>query len=104
MSFFGLSVAGKALAAYQQAENVTADNIDNVNTPGASRQLAILTEEPPIPGSPAFITHSGPGTFGDGVLLQSIQRVHQDSYDTLYRNAVASQYFFSSQTDQLNAT
>ena len=104
MSFFGLNVAGSALQAYQDAANVTSDNIANVNTPGASRQQAIFNEASPIVGSPGYITHSMPGTFGDGVLMQSILRVHADSYDTLFRGASSSQYFYSVQKDQLNAT
>ncbi|MBV8602950.1 MAG: flagellar hook-associated protein FlgK [Candidatus Eremiobacteraeota bacterium] len=103
MSFFGLTIAGKALAAYQQAENVTSDNIANVNTPGASRNQAILTEASPITGTIGYPALTIPGTTGDGVLLQMILRVHQDSYDTLFRNASSSQYFYSIQQSQLNA-
>ena len=63
------------------------DNIANVNTPGASRQQAILTEASPITGTIGFPALTMPGTVGDGVLLGSILRVHQDSYDALFRNA-----------------
>ena len=104
MSFFGMNIAGSALDAYQAAANVTSDNIANVNTPGASRQQAIFNEASPIPGSPGYIAHSKPGTFGDGVLMQSVLRVHADSYDTLFRAASSSQNFYSVQKDQLNAT
>jgi flagellar hook-associated protein 1 len=38
------------------------------------------------------------------VLVQSIDRVHQDSYDTLFRGASTSQNFFQVQQEQLNAT
>ena len=37
MSFFGLSIVGNAVDAFQQAANATSDDIANVNTPGASR-------------------------------------------------------------------
>src|SRR5579872_6964689 len=104
MSFFGLTMAGSALAAYQEAENVASNNITNVNTPGASRQQAVLTEQPPITGSIGFPMHTFGGTLGDGVLLQLIQRVHADSYDSLYRNAQSSQYFYQVQQSQLNAS
>ena len=97
MSFFGLSLAGSALAAYQEAENVTSNNIANVNTPGASRQQAVLTPAPPVTGTIGFPTLTSPGTLGDGVLMSLIQRVHDDSYDSLYRNATSSQYYYSVQ-------
>lgn len=103
MSFFGLTLAGSALSAYQEAENVASNNIANVNTPGASRQQAVLTDAPPISGSIAYPANVLGGAFGDGVLLQLIQRVHSDSYDTLYRNATSSQYYYQVQESQLNA-
>ena len=103
MSFFGLTMAGSALAAYQEAENVASNNITNVNTPGASRQQAVLTEQPPITGTIGFPMHTFGGTQGDGVLLQLIQRVHADSYDALYRNAQSSQYYYQVQQSQLSA-
>jgi len=104
MSFFGLSLAGSALAAYQEAENVTSNNIANVNTPGASRQQAVLTPQVPVTGTIGAPTLTTPGTLGDGVLMSLIQRVHADSYDSLYRNATSSQYYYSVQQSQLSAT
>ena len=104
MSFFGLNLVGNALDAAQVAANVTSDNISNVNTPGASRQVVNLTEASPIVASPAYITHFGPGTVGEGVLVQSVTRIHQDAYDSLFRGATTSQNFYSTQQNQLNAT
>jgi flagellar hook-associated protein 1 len=104
MSFFGLSLAGSALAAYQEAENVTSNNIANVNTPGASRQQAVLTPQVPVTGTIGSPTLTTPGTLGDGVLMSLIQRVHDDSYDSLFRNATSSQYFYSVQQSQLSST
>jgi flagellar hook-associated protein 1 FlgK len=104
MSFFGLTLVGSALDASQIAANVTSNNISNVNTPGASRQ--VVNEQPslPIAANPAYTTHFGPGTIGSGVTVQSIQRIHQDSYDTLFRGASTSQNFYQIQQQQLNAT
>lgn len=103
MSFFGFNIAGSALDAFQSAENTTSNNIANVNTPGASRQVANLDQAPPIVGSPGYATWQGPGTQGDGVLVSSITRIHQDSYDTLFRGASSSQNFFDVQSQQLQA-
>jgi flagellar hook-associated protein 1 FlgK len=101
MSFFGLNLMGNAIDAFQQASNTTSDNIANVNTPGASRQVVNLTEAQPIVGSPGYSTWTGPGTQGEGVLVQSITRIHQDSYDGLFRGASGSQNFFGTQEQQL---
>ncbi|GAC1427492.1 MAG: flagellar hook-associated protein FlgK [Candidatus Velthaea sp.] len=103
MSFFGLNIAGNALSTAPQAANVTSDNISNVNTPGASRQHADITEAPPISGSPFYAAHAGlPGTRGEGTLLDSISRIHQDSYDGLFRGASSSENFFTVQQQQLS--
>jgi flagellar hook-associated protein 1 FlgK len=101
MSFFGLNLIGSAIDAFQEAANTTSDNIANVNTPGASRQVANLAEAPPIVGSQGYATWSGPGTQGDGVLVQSITRIHQASYDGLFRGASAAQNYFDVEQQQL---
>ncbi len=103
MSFFGLNVIGSAVDAFQQAADTTSNNIANVNTPGASRQVVNLSEAAPITGSPGYATWSGPGTKGDGVLVDSITRIHMDSYDSLFRGASASQSYFDVQQQQLSA-
>ena len=104
MSFFGLGLAGKSLQAFESALNVTSDNLNNASTPGASRQIVNLTEAPPIAGSPFYAAHFGPGTRGDGVIVDSITRVHQDSYDGLFRGASSSSNYYTVQQQQLQAT
>ena len=61
MSFLGLNIAGSALDTFQEAENVTAQNIANVSVPGASRQQVVLGQTPPIDGSPFFPGNGQPG-------------------------------------------
>jgi flagellar hook-associated protein 1 FlgK len=103
MSFFGLNVIGSAVDAFQQAADTTSDNIANVNTPGASRQVVNLREAAPIVGSTGYGAWTGPGTKGDGVVVDSITRIHMDSYDSLFRGASASQSSFDVQQQQLSA-
>ena len=103
MSFFGLNLIGNAVDAFQQAADTTSDNIANVNTPGASRQVVNITEWQPITGSPGYSTWSGPGTKGEGVVVQSITRIHQDSYDGLFRGASSAQSYYGTQQQQLTA-
>jgi len=103
MSFFGINLLGNALETDQTAANVTSQDISNANTPGASRQIVQLVEATPI-AQPGMPTHFGPGMLGEGVSIQSIQRVHQDSYDTLYRNSNSVAAFFNAQQSILNVT
>ncbi len=103
MSFLGLNIAGSALDTFQEAENVTSQNIANVQTPGASRQIVNIGQLPPIEGLPGYPTSLIPGTQGTGVLVSSITRVHQDSYDALFRGATSSQNYYSSESGVLSA-
>ena len=64
-------IARTALNTAQQALTVSGHNISNVNTPGFSRQEAVLTERPPINGQP--------GMTGTGVQATSIRR-HVDRF------------------------
>jgi flagellar hook-associated protein 1 FlgK len=103
MSFLGINIAGSALEAYQTAENVTSQNISDVSVTGASRQIVNFTEAPPVDGSGAYPGNFSPGTQGTGVLVSSITRVHQDSYDALFRGATSSQNYYSVEQSSLSA-
>ncbi|HTW82762.1 MAG TPA: flagellar hook-associated protein FlgK [Candidatus Sulfotelmatobacter sp.] len=95
MSFFALNVTGSALNAFQVAENVTSDNIANEDTTGASRQVANITQQSPIVSNPGAPSYSAPGMTGDGVVVNSITRIHQNSYDSLFRGASSSQNYYT---------
>jgi flagellar hook-associated protein 1 FlgK len=104
MSFFGIDIAGSAVAAFQEASDTTSNNIANVNTPGASRQIVNLTESQPIVGLPGYPAYSGGGgTQGQGVVVSQIQRIHDDSYDGLFRGATSSSNFYTIEQQQLTA-
>ncbi len=64
-------IARSALFTSQQAITVTGHNVANVNTPGYSRQEAVLSERPPINGRPGMI--------GTGVQAVAIRR-HIDTF------------------------
>jgi flagellar hook-associated protein 1 FlgK len=67
-SLFGvLSIATGSLMAEQGALNTTSNNIANANTPGYSRQKAVLVE-----GEPVTL---GSLTMGSGVVMQKIEAV-----------------------------
>lgn len=91
-----------SLQSFSVAENVTGDNISNVDTPGATQQQTVLTEAPPVVGSPFESTHV-PGTAGDGVIVSQIQRVNVESYDQLFRGASSSQNYYSTEQQILTS-
>ncbi len=62
-----LWLASQALGADQGALDATSNNIANQNTPGYSREIAVLTEATP--------TVEGNITYGNGVVLQKIESV-----------------------------
>ncbi len=101
-SFFGIGLIGTTLDAYQLAENVTADNIANVNTPGASRQQAQFTQNAPLVGTTGYSAHVA-GTVGEGAIVSNIQRIHSDTYDAMFRGASSSQNYYSVQNDAMTA-
>lgn len=101
-SFFGMNVLGNALQTFQTAADVTSDNIANVNTPGASRQVVNITQAQPVAGSPFAPGHFG-GTYGEGSIVAQVQRIHQDSYDSLFRGASSSQNYYTVQQGTLSA-
>jgi flagellar hook-associated protein 1 len=60
-------IASQALEADQGAMDVTSNNIANQNTPGYSREVAVLDEAAP--------TEDGNISYGNGVTLQQIQSI-----------------------------
>jgi flagellar hook-associated protein 1 FlgK len=99
-TFFGLDMMSNALQDFSVAENVTSDNIANVNTPGASRQEVQFTEAPPIVSSPFMATHVT-GTVGEGVTIAQIQRIHSNADDALFRGASSSQNYYTTEQNVL---
>ncbi len=81
MSLFGLFDVGRsAIFASQTALSITGHNIANVNTPGFSRQEAVLSAT-----TPAVI---GKGFLGRGVVVSNIRR----NYDNFIQSQLIGQY------------
>jgi flagellar hook-associated protein 1 FlgK len=89
-AFFGLEVGMRALRAQQTALETTGHNIANANTPGFTRQQAILATTTPftVPGLNAF---TGVGQLGTGVQVAAIRRARDMFLDVQYRTEVATQ-------------
>jgi len=73
-----LDIARQALSAQQAALNTTGHNIANVNTPGYSRQRVIMEANKP--------TKTGWGFYGNGVSINTIERMRNSYLDSEIRN------------------
>lgn len=73
-AFSGIEIASRAMQTSQGLINVVGQNIANVNTPGYSRQVAVVraTDPDTMPGP----NSTDPAQWGTGVELTSINRVH----------------------------
>ncbi len=88
----GLEIGKRALMAQQLSLNLTGHNIANVNTPGFSRQSAIMKSNMPM-----FTTL---GSLGTGVEVTEIRRLRSVFLDQQYRSEShkLGQWGFLSQT------
>jgi len=77
-SFFGFNIGVRALTTSQRALEVIGHNIANINTPGHSRQEAVVRTTQPE-GTPAINRGITPGQVGSGVQVAEIRRLH-DAY------------------------
>lgn len=96
--YMAMEIARKALFASQTAIQVTSHNIANVNTPGYSRQEAILTE--------AGAMSSSPGQLGMGTIVSGIQQQVDQMTDRQLvseNSTYASLEYTSSATGQVEA-
>jgi flagellar hook-associated protein 1 len=84
-AFFGLQTSLRGLLAQQQALDVTGHNIANANTPGYSRQEAMLAPTRPY-YVPTNSVNTGAGAqLGSGVDVSSIRRIRDQFLDLQYR-------------------
>lgn len=79
-TFFGLTIAGSGLTAYNAAINVTANNVSNVKTKGYSRQ------EVKQSASEALRVNAKYGMIGSGTEATDVVQIRDQYYDTKYWN------------------
>jgi flagellar hook-associated protein 1 FlgK len=87
-----LSTSVSGLLAFQQALNVTSNNISNSSTPGYSVENIKLTEQP---GS-----GTGGGYFGNGVNVQSVTRSYDEMLAAQVRSSQSSYSSFNTLSTQ----
>ena len=98
--FFGLDIATRSLRAQQTLVDIANQNIANANTPGYSRQEAVVKETLPYP-IPVFRQSGAPGQLGTGVEVKEVNRSRDLFADYQYRNQVAAQGNWDAQSSGL---
>jgi flagellar hook-associated protein 1 FlgK len=92
--FGSLSIAVRSLLAQEGALSVTANNISNVNTPGYSREIPILTEAPPL--------DTGQISIGNGVNFEGVQSVRDNVLDLRMDQETQQQNQLESYVNSMN--
>ena len=77
-SFFGLNIAVRGLYTAQKSLDVVNHNLNNVNTPGYSRQQAIQVAARPM------ALYDGTGMMGTGSDISGVKRVRDEYLDFKY--------------------
>jgi flagellar hook-associated protein 1 len=97
----GLQTALSGLIANQDAIDTTGHNITNANTPGYSRQTAVLDTNIPLPiQAMSQITGHG-AQLGTGVNVETITRIRNTYLDAQYRTQNAKLGAASGETEEL---
>ncbi|BCR21617.1 flagellar hook-associated protein FlgK [Borrelia sp. HM] len=80
-TFSGIELGKKSLIAHKDAMNTVGHNLANTSKPGYSRQRVIMKTEMPI-YAPQLNRANKAGQLGQGIMVQSIERVRDDLLDT----------------------
>jgi flagellar hook-associated protein 1 FlgK len=83
----GIQIALTGLLANQEALDVTGQNIANAQTPGYTRETALLTTRPSMSIAAIAPTNGGGAKLGTGVGVETITRIRNSFLDTQYRGA-----------------
>jgi flagellar hook-associated protein 1 FlgK len=89
-----MSVALQAMLAQQSALEVVANNVANANTPGYSREVAVMEESPPI--------LSGNTMVGTGVTMSSVESVRDDILNLRIQQETSQQSSLNSYVGSMN--
>ncbi|MBC7346628.1 MAG: flagellar hook-associated protein FlgK [Clostridia bacterium] len=98
--FFTLNIARRGLSAQQAGMHTTSHNIANANTPGFSRQRAVLETTTPWP-VPSVNMPAGAGQIGTGVEVSLIERIRDTFLDRQIRNELATLGLWEQRRDAL---
>ena len=97
----GIQTALSGLIADQEAIDVTGHNITNVDTPGYSRQQAVLETNEPMHIPALGIGDGEGGQLGTGVSVETFQRIRNVYLDAQYRTQNAALGSATTQANEL---
>jgi len=99
-TFLGLEIARRALQVNRQAMNITGNNIANANTPGYTRQEAVLSPSLPYTDY-SLCRQGGAAQWGAGVEISEVRRVRDDHLDGQVRANLAEAGYWQARQDAL---
>ncbi|MEG6521234.1 flagellar hook-associated protein FlgK [Desulfotomaculum sp. 1211_IL3151] len=85
-TWFGLEIAKRGTQVYRKAMDVTGHNISNTNTPGYSRQEAVISPSDPFT-RPDYLTSMTPGQLGTGSDVKEVRRIRDYYLDVQMRDS-----------------
>ncbi|HUN77607.1 MAG TPA: flagellar hook-associated protein FlgK [Solirubrobacteraceae bacterium] len=97
----GLQTALSGLLADQQAIDITGQNIDNANTEGYSREVAVLQTNEPMRIAALSPTNGEGGQLGTGVSVATYTRIRNTYLDAQYRTQNTSLGSATTQAEEL---
>lgn len=98
--FYGLESASRALNVFQEAMQVTSQNIANASTTGYSRQTLNLTSVGPDTGGSKYYTNNA--AVGEGVQATGVAQIRDSFLDMRYRTENAANSMNSELTSSLS--
>ncbi|MCL2175992.1 MAG: flagellar hook-associated protein FlgK [Treponema sp.] len=79
-TFSGLEIGRRGIQAHQRAQATVGHNLDNINTPGYSRQRVEMSAFEPI-FLPGLNRAETPGQIGQGVSIERVERIRDELLD-----------------------
>ena len=101
-TFFGLQTALRGLLTQQRGLDVTSHNIANANTPGYSRQEAVMSASLAHTIPAGAVAGGGPAQIGTGVEVQAYRRIRDSFLDIQYRTQATRLGGYSASTRSLD--
>lgn len=100
-TFFGIEIARRGLNVHRTALETTGHNVANANTPGYTRQEAVISASDPFT-IPSLETKLLPGQLGTGVLAEMVRRIRNEYLDTQARDCFSSREYWQIQEELFN--
>lgn len=97
-TFFGLEIARRGLQTHRTAMDTTGHNVANANTPGYTRQEAVITATDPY-CNPTLGSRLIPGQLGTGVAATMIRRIKNEYLDVQARDSASAREYWQIQED-----